>query len=73
MALETPEGFARSIAEKNIRLESQIDKLAKVLLEEFGGPTENESAAEMAIRLLREPNACKEAAEKAAREDKEKR
>lgn len=31
----------------------QVDALAKVLLEEFGGPTENEGAVEMAIRLLR--------------------
>ena len=32
---------------------AQIDKLAKVLIEEFGGPTENEGAVDMAIRLLR--------------------
>lgn len=32
----------------------KIAKLATVLLEEFGGPTQNESACEMAIRVLRE-------------------
>lgn len=33
--------------------EKQIDKLAKVLMEEFGGPTRDEGAVDMAIRLLR--------------------
>src|SRR3990172_4861106 len=31
--------------------------LAKVLLTEFGGPTQNEGAVEMAIRVLREQRA----------------
>lgn len=34
-------------------LRGQIDKLAKMLVEEFGGPTCDESACEMAVRLLR--------------------
>jgi hypothetical protein len=32
----------------------QISTLASVLLSEFGGPTKDESACEMAVRLLRE-------------------
>lgn len=35
-------------------LESQVDRLATVLLEEFGGPTESEGAIDTAIRKLRE-------------------
>ena len=35
-------------------LEGQISDLAKVLLGEFGGPTQSESACEMAARVLRE-------------------
>ena len=34
------------------KLKIQIDLLATVLLKEFGGPTENESACEMAARVL---------------------
>ena len=34
--------------------QEQIEKLAAVLLLEFGGPTQSESACEMAVRLLRE-------------------
>jgi len=37
-----------------ISLEEQIESLAKVLLQEFGGPSKDEGACEMAIRLLRE-------------------
>lgn len=33
--------------------DEQIDILADVLQNEFGGPTQNESAVEMAIRMLR--------------------
>jgi hypothetical protein len=35
-------------------MHGQVDALAKVLLEEFGGPTRSESACEMAVRVLRE-------------------
>ena len=35
-------------------LKEQIDALATVLLQEFGGPTCDESACEMAVRLLRD-------------------
>lgn len=38
-------------------LSNQIGQLAQVLMDEFGGPTENESACEMAIRVLREQKA----------------
>ncbi len=39
---------------RNEHLDREIDALASVLLQEFGGPTQNESACEMAVRLLRE-------------------
>ena len=39
----------------------QIGGLAKVLLEEFGGPQKSESACDMAVRLLREQRARLEA------------
>lgn len=35
-------------------LETEIDQLATVLLDEFGGPVCSESACEMAVRVLRE-------------------
>ncbi len=35
-------------------LRVQLDKLATVLLDEFGGPTQSEGAVDMAIRVLRE-------------------
>lgn len=35
------------------RTRKQIDALAGVLLDEFGGPTQDEGACEMAVRLLR--------------------
>lgn len=38
-------------------LRGEIARLTIVLLEEFGGPTCNESACEMAVRLLREQKA----------------
>ena len=41
-------------AEDWAHLSQQVDALAKVLLEEFGGPTQEESACEMAVRVLRE-------------------
>ena len=37
-------------------LGKQIDALATVLLREFGGPTQDESACEMAVRVMREQN-----------------
>lgn len=36
------------------RLHAQIEPLANVLLQEFDGPTQSESACEMAVRVLRE-------------------
>lgn len=36
------------------KLEAEISKLTDVLMKDFGGPTENESACEMAVRLLKE-------------------
>ena len=36
------------------RLSTQIGVIADVLLQEFGGPTQSESACEMAVRVLRE-------------------
>ena len=41
-------------------LEQQIDALAKVLLDEFDGPDRDESACEMAVRVLREQRADNE-------------
>jgi hypothetical protein len=41
-------------AQTSSSLAEQINQLAKVLLEEFGGPTQSEGAVEMAIRVLRE-------------------
>jgi|SaaInlStandDraft_4_1057021.scaffolds.fasta_scaffold414110_1 hypothetical protein len=38
---------------ENITLKEQVDILAKFLMDEFGGPQENEGAIEMAIRLLK--------------------
>ncbi len=43
-----------ALQKRNEHLDKQIDSLASVLLQEFGGPTQNESACEMAVRLLRE-------------------
>jgi hypothetical protein len=51
------EAQARALAE-------QIAELAKVLMEEFGGPTRSEGAVDMAIRLLREQRAAQAEAEK---------
>lgn len=39
---------------QRIHLEQQIDMLAKYLLGEFDGPIKDESAIEMAMRLLNE-------------------
>lgn len=50
------EAHARLAAECD-HLHGQIGTLAKVLLEEFGGPTCDESACEMVVRVLREQNA----------------
>lgn len=44
-------------------LREEIARLAKVLLEEFGGPTQSESAVDAAIRLLRERRASKTVAQ----------
>lgn len=41
-------------AEHNELLSHQIADLAEVLMQEFGGPTRDEGAVEMAIRVLRE-------------------
>ena len=43
--------------QKIASLEAEIDALAAVLLQEFGGPTQNESACEMSVRMLREQKA----------------
>jgi len=43
-----------SLMAENEMLQKQINTLASVLLDEFGGPTRDESACEMAVRLLRE-------------------
>jgi hypothetical protein len=43
---------------------SQIDLLAKVLLQEFGGPNQSWGAGDMAVRLLREMREAIEAAMK---------
>jgi hypothetical protein len=51
------EAQARALAE-------QIAELAKVLMEEFGGPTRSEGAVDMAIRLLREQRAAQAEAER---------
>ncbi|MCC6490697.1 MAG: hypothetical protein IT364_24640 [Candidatus Hydrogenedentes bacterium] len=45
--------LAESSAEVERLRDTQIGPLAKVLLEEFGGPTQDESACEMAVRMLR--------------------
>lgn len=53
-----PGNYAASQAwEREHELHSQIAQLATVLLDEFGGPTCNESACEMAVRVLREQQA----------------
>jgi hypothetical protein len=39
---------------EEVHCSKQIGELAKVLMEEFGGPTRDEGAIDMAIRLLRE-------------------
>jgi chromosome segregation ATPase len=41
-------------ADRIEHMEAQIKALADVLIEEFGGPTQSESACEMAVRVLRE-------------------
>lgn len=41
-----------------------VDELARVLLEEFGGPVGDEGACGMAIRVLREQRATIEAGRK---------
>lgn len=38
----------------NMPLEEQVDRLATLLLDRFGGPTRSEGAIEMACRLLNE-------------------
>lgn len=38
----------------NLPLENQVELLANYLMEEFDGPTRNEGAIEMAVRLLEE-------------------
>lgn len=46
------------LAQENARLrDEQIGSLATVLLDEFNGPTQDEGACEMAIRVLREQRA----------------
>lgn len=40
--------------EPNLSLEDQINRLANFLIEEYGGPTRDEGAVEMAVRLLKE-------------------
>lgn len=45
---------ARIAAEREHRLDAQIETLALILMDEFGGPTKSESACEMAVRVLRE-------------------
>jgi hypothetical protein len=39
---------------EEVHCSKQIGELAKVLMDEFGGPTRDEGAIDMAIRLLRE-------------------
>lgn len=51
---ETNEAARIILSEEVEELKSQIAGLAKVLLEDCGGPTKNEGACEMAARLLRE-------------------
>jgi hypothetical protein len=41
-----------------------VDELARVLMEEFGGPVGDEGACETAIRVLREQRATIEAGRK---------
>lgn len=48
--------LAAARAEMN-DLKSQINDLAHVLLTEFGGPTEDEGACRMAVRVLRDQKA----------------
>jgi hypothetical protein len=55
---------ARRVAADTVHLKAQIDDLAAVLLAEFGGPAD-ESACEMAVRVLREQRAEIEALLKA--------
>jgi hypothetical protein len=49
-----PFDVANRVIARAEHIHRQIDALATVLMEEFGGPTQNESACEMAVRLLRE-------------------
>lgn len=57
----TREGLEASLDERKAdvaHLRGEIDELAKVLLEEFGGPVISESACQMAVRVLREQRAA---------------
>jgi hypothetical protein len=52
-----PFDIANRVIARAEHLHQQIDALATVLLKEFGGPTQDEGACEMAIRVLREQKA----------------
>lgn len=49
-----PPGYVALPFPPNLELDLQVELLAKVLMEEFGGPTQSEGAIEMAIRVMRE-------------------
>lgn len=50
-------GTLRKAVLRAAKADAEIDTLATVLLMEFEGPTQNESACEMAVRVLREQRA----------------